>query len=216
MMPMDDQVSPASLAPDPQQAPEAAAPETPETPETPKTPKTPPPPKPESYVEAETWALEKCSTAKFASPEEARVLYAEAADLFEQALKLPGDDYDVRRVSAAASPVGGAPVLRDLTRVTFASTLQKQTAHFNIACCRAKTGEVVESLDALEMAFTLGFDDFGLVDKERDFDDMRADVDRLVKEFKPKGGLDLKGPLSGLMGLVDGAKKQMGSFIEFK
>ena len=150
-----------------------------------------------------------------ATPDEVKKIYRRLC-IREHPDKSDAADATDNAYHVLVAPVGGAPVLRDLTRVTFASTLQKQTAHFNIACCRAKTGEVVESLDALEMAFTLGFDDFGLVDKERDFDDMRADVDRLVKEFKPKGGLDLKGPLSGLMGLVDGAKKQMGSFIEFK
>ena len=107
--------------------------------------------------------------------------------LFEQALKLPGDDYDVRRVSAQNSPVGGAPVLRDLERVTFPSVLQRQTAHYNIACCRAKLGQSVEALDALETALSLGFDDFQLVQREGDFSAIRGDVDRLVARFKPKG-----------------------------
>ena len=94
--------------------------------------------------------------------------------LFEQALKLPGDDYDVRRVSAQNSPVGGAPVLRDLERVTFPSVLQRQTAHYNIACCRAKLGQSVEALDALETALSLGFDDFQLVQREGDFSAIEA------------------------------------------
>ena len=118
---------------------------------------------------------------------EARRLYGEAVALFEQALKLPGDDYDVRRVSAQNSPVGGAPVLRDLERVTFPSVLQRQTAHYNIACCRAKLGQSVEALDALETALSLGFDDFQLVQREGDFSAIRGDVDRLVARFKPKG-----------------------------
>ena len=98
-------------------------------------------PEPQSYAEAEALALELCAVAAAAggvvgSPGdegEARRLYGEAVALFEQALKLPGDDYDVRRVSAQNSPVGGAPVLRDLERVTFPSVLQRQTAHYNIA-----------------------------------------------------------------------------------
>ena len=118
---------------------------------------------------------------------EARRLYGEAVALFEQALKLPGDDYDVRRVSAQNSPVGGAPVLRDLERVTFPSVLQRQTAHYNIACCRAKLGQSVEALDAHETALSLGFDDFQLVQREGDFSAIRGDVDRLVARFKPKG-----------------------------
>ena len=92
-------------------------------------------PEPQSYAEAEALALELCAVAAAAggvvgSPGdegEARRLYGEAVALFEQALKLPGDDYDVRRVSAQNSPVGGAPVLRDLERVTFPSVLQRQT-----------------------------------------------------------------------------------------
>ena len=122
-------------------------------------------PEPQSYAEAEALALELCAVAAAAggvvgSPGdegEARRLYGEAVALFEQALKLPGDDYDVRRVSAQNSPVGGAPVLRDLERVTFPSVLQRQTAHYNIACCRAKLGQSVEALDALETALSLGF-----------------------------------------------------------
>ena len=106
--------------------------------------------------------------------------------LFEQALKLPGDDRDVRRVSAQNSPVGGAPVLRDLEGVTFPSVLQRQTAHYNIACCRAKLGQSVEALDALETALSLGFDDFQLVQREGDFSAIRGDVDRLVARFKPR------------------------------
>ncbi len=152
-------------------------------------------PEPQSYAEAEALALELCAVAAAAggvvgSPGdegEARRLYGEAVALFEQALKLPGDDYDVRRVSAQNSPVGGAPVLRDLERVTFPSVLQRQTAHYNIACCRAKLGQSVEALDALETALSLGFDDFQLVQREGDFATMRGDVDRLVQRFRPKG-----------------------------
>ena len=152
-------------------------------------------PEPQSYAEAEALALELCAVAAAAggvvgSPGdegEARRLYGEAVALFEQALKLPGDDYDVRRVSAQNSPVGGAPVLRDLERVTFPSVLQRQTAHYNIACCRAKLGQSVEALDALETALSLGFDDFQLVQREGDFSAIRGDVDRLVARFKPKG-----------------------------
>ena len=152
-------------------------------------------PEPQSYAEAEALALELCAVAAAAggvvgSPGdegEARRLYGEAVALFEQALKLPGDDYDVRRVSAQNSPVGGAPVLRDLERVTFPSVLQRQTAHYNIACCRAKLGQSVEALDALETALSLGFDDFQLVQREGDFSAIRGDVDRLVSRFKPKG-----------------------------
>ena len=152
-------------------------------------------PEPQSYAEAEALALELCAVAAAAggvvgSPGdegEARRLYGEAVALFEQALKLPGDDYDVRRVSAQNSPVGGAPVLRDLERVTFPSVLQRQTAHYNIACCRAKLGQSVEALDALETALSLGFDDFQLVQREGDFSAIRGDVDRLVQRFKPKG-----------------------------
>ena len=152
-------------------------------------------PEPQSYAEAEALALELCAVAAAAggvvgSPGdegEARRLYGEAVALFEQALKLPGDDYDVRRVSAQNSPVGGAPVLRDLERVTFPSVLQRQTAHYNIACCRAKLGQSVEALDALETALSLGFDDFQLVQREGDFSAIRGDVDRLIQRFKPKG-----------------------------
>ena len=90
-------------------------------------------------------------------------------------------------MSAQNSPVGGAPVLRDLERVTFPSVLQRQTAHYNIACCRAKLGQSVEALDALETALSLGFDDFQLVQREGDFSAIRGDVDRLVARFKPKG-----------------------------
>ena len=152
-------------------------------------------PEPQSYAEAEALALELCAVAAAAggvvgSPGdegEARRLYGEAVALFEQALKLPGDDYDVRRVSAQNSPVGGAPVLRDLERVTFPSVLQRQTAHYNIACCRAKLGQSVEALDALETALSLGFDDFQLVQREGDFSHIRGDVDRLVARFQPKG-----------------------------
>merc|ERR1719327_852884 len=152
-------------------------------------------PEPQSYAEAEALALELCAVAAAAggvvgSPGdegEARRLYGEAVAIFEQALKLPGDDYDVRRVSAQNSPVGGAPVLRDLERVTFPSVLQRQTAHYNIACCRAKLGQSVEALDALETALSLGFDDFQLVQREGDFSAIRGDVDRLVSRFKPKG-----------------------------
>ena len=152
-------------------------------------------PEPQSYAEAEALALELCAVAAAAggvggSPGdegEARRLYGEAVALFEQALKLPGDDYDVRRVSAQNSPVGGAPVLRDLERVTFPSVLQRQTAHYNIACCRAKLNQQVEALDALETALSLGFDDFQLVQREGDFSAIRGDVDRLVQRFKPKG-----------------------------
>ena len=120
-----------------------------------------------SRREAEALALELCGVAAAAggvvgSPGdegEARRLYGEAVALFEQALKLPGDDYDVRRVSAQNSPVGGAPVLRDLERVTFPSVLQRQTAHYNIACCRAKLGQSVEALDALETFSSKGAKD---------------------------------------------------------
>ena len=152
-------------------------------------------PEPQSYAEAEALALELCAVAAAAggvvgSPGdegEARRLYGEAVALFEQALKLPGDDYDVRRVSAQNSPVGGAPVLRDLERVSFPSVLQRQTAHYNIACCRAKLGDATAALDALETALSLGFDDFQLVQREGDFATMRGDVDRLVQRFRPKG-----------------------------
>merc|ERR1719327_747460 len=128
-------------------------------------------PEPQSYAEAEALALELCAVAAAAggvvgSPGdegEARRLYGEAVALFEQALKLPGDDYDVRRVSAQNSPVGGAPVLRDLERVSFPSVLQRETA------------------------LSLGFDDFQLVQREGDFATMRGDVDRLVQRFRPKG-----------------------------
>jgi len=143
---------------------------------------------PQSYAEAEGLALERCSLASACIDEdEAARLYGEAADLFERALKLPGDDYDVRRVSTANSPVGGAAVLRGLESVTFASVLQRQTAHYNIACCRSKLGQSTEALDALETALSLGFDDFQLVQREGDFDVIRGDVDRLVARFKPKG-----------------------------
>ena len=152
-------------------------------------------PEPQSYAEAEALALELCAVAAAAggvvgSPGdegEARRLYGEAVALFEQALKLPGDDYDVRRVSAQNSPVGGAPVLRDLERVSFPSVLQRQTAHYNIACCRAKLGDATAALDALETALSLGFDDFQLVQREGDFSAIRGDVDRLVQRFRPKG-----------------------------
>ena len=152
-------------------------------------------PEPQSYAEAEALALELCAVAAAAggvvgSPGdegEARRLYGEAVALFEQALKLPGDDYDVRRVSAQNSPVGGAPVLRDLERVSFPSVLQRQTAHYNIACCRAKLGDATAALDALETALSLGFDDFQLVQREGDFSNIRGEVDRLVQRFRPKG-----------------------------
>lgn len=157
-------------------------------PAAPATPATPPAREPQSYAEAEEMALERCSIASAAGGDaEATRLYAEAVDLFTQALKLPGDDYDVRRVSAGTSPVGGAPVLRDLERVSFPSVLQRQTAHYNIACCRSKLGQSVEALDALETALSLGFDDFQLVQRERDFDVIRGEVDRLVARFRPKG-----------------------------
>jgi tetratricopeptide (TPR) repeat protein len=166
----------------------------------PKPPPPPPAPQPTSYVEAEAWALEQCTIGE----------YAKAADLFEQALKLPGDDYDVRRVSAKASPVGGAPVLRDLERVEFPSVLQQQTAHYNIACCKAKIGETVAALDALEMAFSLGFDDFALCKKETDFVGMSDDVDRLLAKYKPKN------PLTGFMGLVEKLTDEAKKTVDFK
>ena len=46
------------------------------------------------------------------------------------------------------------------------------------------------SLEALERAFELGFDDFALVRAESDFDLVRQDVDTLLKRFKPVGFLE--------------------------
>ena len=191
---------PAPPAPPPPPPPPVAEAPPPPPAAKPKPPPPPPAPQPTSYVEAEAWALEQCTIGE----------YAKAADLFEQALKLPGDDYDVRRVSAKASPVGGAPVLRDLERVEFPSVLQQQTAHYNIACCKAKVGETVGALDALEMAFSLGFDDFALCKKETDFVGMSDDVDRLLAKYKPKN------PLTGFMGLVEKLTDEAKKTVDFK
>lgn len=135
-------------------------------------------------------------------------------------------------------------MLRDLERVTYPSVLQRQTAYYNIACCRAKLGQSVEALDALETAFSQGFDDFGLVSREGDFDGLRGDVDRLVAKFKPRGPLanvagaldgmaqprgtpgglgEGGGPLGAVTGFLGGLKKSVekgvenaGSFVDFK
>ena len=71
-------------------------------------------------------------------------------------------------------------------KVRYASQLQQQTAHFNLACCRAKNGDSNGAIESLETALEMGFDDYSLVRKESDFDVIREDADKLVTKYEPK------------------------------
>lgn len=144
----------------------------------------PPPITAESYPNfdlAEEAALMSCSAGD----------YTRALSLFELALKLPGDGYDVRRVSVKQSPINGATVPRDLEEVRFASRSQQQTTYFNIACVHAKLADEDKALEALEKSLVLGFDDFDLVSNEADFEFIKADAARLVDKYKPKSIFDI-------------------------
>mmetsp|Transcript_11513 Transcript_11513/g.15719 ORF Transcript_11513/g.15719 Transcript_11513/m.15719 type:complete len:193 (+) Transcript_11513:45-623(+) len=110
--------------------------------------------------------------------------YADALPLFEQSLELPGDGFDIVRVQRTASPVGGAPVLRDLEETRFPSNEQKQTSYFNIAACHAQLGDDAKALDAIETALSLGFDDFELLTSDADFANLQSDIARLITKYK--------------------------------
>ncbi|KAJ1457270.1 hypothetical protein M885DRAFT_136756 [Pelagophyceae sp. CCMP2097] len=126
----------------------------------------------ETYAAAEAVALGLCDEKDFVG----------AAKLFEHSLTLPGDGRDVVRVQNKASPVGGGPVLRGQEEVRFASPLQKQTAWFNVACCKAKVGDGDGACEALETALKLGFDDYQLIRSDSDFDDCRDEFPRQTQK----------------------------------
>lgn len=132
------------------------------------------------FEAAETAALASCKAGD----------YEEALELFELALTLPGDGYDVRRVNVKTSPINGATVPRDLEEVRFASLRQKQTTLYNMACVKAKLGEDSKALDDLEKALSIGFDDYHLIRDEDDFKSIAKDAQKLIEKYKPKGIMD--------------------------
>lgn len=129
------------------------------------------------FESAEAAALKSCADGD----------YATALELFEKALKLPGDGYDVRRVSMTSSPVNGATVPRNLEEVRFPSKSQQQTTYYNMACVFAKLEKEVEAVENLEKALAVGFDDYDLILNEADFGPIAADAARLVEKYRPKG-----------------------------
>ncbi|KAJ8601606.1 hypothetical protein CTAYLR_008454 [Chrysophaeum taylorii] len=133
-----------------------------------------------TFDAAEEAALAKCQDGD----------YDGALALFEEALTLPGDGYDVRRVSAKTSPINGAVVPRDLEEVRFASLSQRQTTFYNMACVYAKKGDEVEALEALEKALSLGFDDYDLITQEEDFESIKQDAGKLIDQYKPRSWVD--------------------------
>jgi tetratricopeptide (TPR) repeat protein len=164
---------------------------------------TPPPPQPivepVSYADAEKFGL-----ALFAAGD-----YEGAIRRFEQAKKLPGDGYDVVRVSPGGG--GDRPANpRGLVETRFASPAQIAIAEYNIACAKLKLGAREEALDRLR-AFAASVENparqFERMLSDPDLAELRADLKVMEEELKAKKRWD---PFGGLKKLLD------QPFVEWK
>ena len=109
-----------------------------------------------------------------------------AIQLFEIALKLPGEGRDIlRQRMAASSPVGGSRPVDGLEEVKFASRIEVQCAKYNIACCHAALGRSAEALDSLTEAFELGFDGYDTALEDSELQVLGPELDALVTRFRP-------------------------------
>jgi tetratricopeptide (TPR) repeat protein len=166
---------------------------------------TPPPPpiaEPVSYADAEKFGL-----ALFAAGD-----YDGAIRRFEQAKKLPGDGYDIMRVSPGSQTMGGDRPAnpRGLVETRFATPAQIAIAEYNIACAKLKLGARDEALDRLR-AFAASVENparqFQRMLSDPDLAELRAELKAMEEEMKAKKRWD---PFGGLKKLLD------QPFVEWK
>lgn len=166
---------------------------------------TPPPPpvaEPVSYADAERLGLALFSAGDFDG----------AIRRFEQAKKLPGDGYDIVRVSPGSQTMGADRPAnpRGLVETRFASPAQIAIAEYNIACAKLRLGAREEALDRLR-AFAESVENpaqqFQRMLKDPDLAELRADLKAMEEELKAKKRWN---PFGGLQKLLD------QPFVEWK
>lgn len=120
---------------------------------------------------------------------------------FQKSLKLPGSRTDIVRTKllSGPSPVGGSSGGTESRYVESLDEFELQAAHYNMACAHAQLGNLAESIQALQVAFENGFDNFPTVRSDPDLAPIREEKDfvKLMEAYEPKKGFNPFGMFGG-------------------
>lgn len=109
---------------------------------------------------------------------------------FKMGMTLPGSRTDIIRTKSLSgpSPVGGSTGGYESKFTTTLDEFELQAVQYNMACAYAQLNELDNAVNALQLAFENGFDNFATVKVDPDLDPIKssASYEGLMAKYEPK------------------------------
>lgn len=119
-------------------------------------------------------------------------MHAEALEVFEKALKLPGSKVDIVRTKnvPGPSPVGGSSGGTEGKEVRTVDEFEKQAAYYNMACACANLENIEEAVVFLRKSYDNGFDNFATITSDPDLKVVQdsESFKKFMEHVNPKRG----------------------------
>jgi hypothetical protein len=116
-------------------------------------------------------------------------------------LKLPGSRPDVVRTKSlpGPSPVGGSMGGFDSAPKLGLDEFELQAVHYNMACAYAQLQMSPEAVQAMDSAFSAGFDNYSTVRGDPDLDPVKDSTafETLMEAYDPQKGFNPFGLFGG-------------------